>query len=489
MLSNNRPYTNILVSGATIIYTTLLALAMPSIAAANTATFGYKIQTPAIRRQEFGKPVIVENGLPYLIDVDKNGVEQKTLVTNPMLGSNGLMNVEDINSGNTATKPAQQAGNIQPRGSTATVQPNNNTSSGATQEGNAASNVIQLDTHKFLGPVHKPGAVMTQTKSNAQNAASSKITITYNQNEDIKRKNKAPKVEAHNTQEQATTTNAPPVMIMADTRHPSEQKNGVVNPEGNVINNILHKVQHIPQAIRDAYRKQLTNEENVQHEMGQSFAPVLPKNMLNKKQQLTLKHALPAAQFKEKLDWNFQLTPPNIGQKSYAPPNDHLIPVTFAPEIDIKTFYYTKHAENTHILRALLGQINDINMQDQNGNTLLIYAIAYSNHDALILLLHHGIDPEITNNSGFTPLHLASYLADEISAIALIQNGANVNIVDSKGNTPIMYAAATGNINIVKRLLDNSALLNVVNSNGLTVLDFADTAPNRVIREYISARY
>ena len=49
----------------------------------------------------------------------------------------------------------------------------------------------------------------------------------------------------------------------------------------------------------------------------------------------------------------------------------------------------------------------DLNQQDQDGNTALIYAVVNQKPDHVALLLDRGVDPNLANNGGGTPLAYA----------------------------------------------------------------------------------
>lgn len=61
-------------------------------------------------------------------------------------------------------------------------------------------------------------------------------------------------------------------------------------------------------------------------------------------------------------------------------------------------------------------------------------------------LINEGVNVNITNEYGRTPLHLAAFKGHESIAKILIQNGADINPKDHLGLTPIFMAAGTGNI-------------------------------------------
>ncbi|KAI8799507.1 ankyrin repeat-containing domain protein [Cladochytrium replicatum] len=74
-------------------------------------------------------------------------------------------------------------------------------------------------------------------------------------------------------------------------------------------------------------------------------------------------------------------------------------------------------------------------------SSIWLYAGPDYDLNALNELLSRGIDPNIQDPNGYTPLHAASSYA-QLDSIRLlvIQYGANVNIADQDGDTPLHFA-------------------------------------------------
>ncbi|XP_030016458.1 oxysterol-binding protein-related protein 1-like [Sphaeramia orbicularis] len=66
-------------------------------------------------------------------------------------------------------------------------------------------------------------------------------------------------------------------------------------------------------------------------------------------------------------------------------------------------------------------------------------------------------------NSGWTSLHLASYLGYRDVVEELLKAGADVNLQDNMGDTPLHKAACTGRKEIVLLLLRYDACVNIIN--------------------------
>lgn len=181
-----------------------------------------------------------------------------------------------------------------------------------------------------------------------------------------------------------------------------------------------------------------------------------------------------------------QITPPNISQKVYTGNNKHLTPVVFQSEYDSAAFKILIKNYHQDDFNAILQKISSVNVQDQNGNTLLHYAVATNNVNAMLSLLNYDINYDIKNDIGYTPLHYACYNGGVQIAFTLIKgSGTDVNESDNEGNTPIMLAALSGSYPIVRILAENGANLDTVNNKGLSIIDFAIYSKDRAVIEYL----
>lgn len=111
-----------------------------------------------------------------------------------------------------------------------------------------------------------------------------------------------------------------------------------------------------------------------------------------------------------------------------------------------------------------------------------LYAAAALNEvDRLRSLLAQGIDPNQTDESGFTPLHLACQEWSVEAVRELIAAGAAVNAATESGYTPLILASfrAHGRDEIIDMLCGAGADLHRADAHGHTPLDIA-----RLTRDY-----
>ncbi|MES2356354.1 MAG: ankyrin repeat domain-containing protein [Pseudomonadota bacterium] len=97
-------------------------------------------------------------------------------------------------------------------------------------------------------------------------------------------------------------------------------------------------------------------------------------------------------------------------------------------------------------------------------------AAEWGERETVVRLLREGLEPEIRDDKGWTPLMIASFQGHTEIVIVLIQHGAKVCSRDRDSCSPIHWAAAGGFEDIVKLLLNNGAWANPRNRFGVTPL-------------------
>ncbi len=89
-------------------------------------------------------------------------------------------------------------------------------------------------------------------------------------------------------------------------------------------------------------------------------------------------------------------------------------------------------------------------------------------------LLAKGIDPDMKDKNGVTPLMFAAQrIHSRDPAQLLITFNARMNAQDNKGNTPLHYCVAYNNATVMKILLDKGASLDVKNNKCMDPIEFA----------------
>jgi Ankyrin repeats (3 copies)/Ankyrin repeats (many copies) len=121
------------------------------------------------------------------------------------------------------------------------------------------------------------------------------------------------------------------------------------------------------------------------------------------------------------------------------------------------------HQGDFEMVRVLLDYGLNVNIRDNLGSTPLNFALEYrsKNIDPRVVrfLLDHGADPNILAQlqGGNTPLHRASRSGRIEIARLLVEHGANVEVQDDRGKTPLDVATKEQHDEIVKFLSEHRA--------------------------------
>ncbi len=98
-----------------------------------------------------------------------------------------------------------------------------------------------------------------------------------------------------------------------------------------------------------------------------------------------------------------------------------------------------------------------VNARDDDGNTVLIMAIARGDEDWTAFLINKGADPNVGGKGGDTPLIAASRIGFESAVEWLLSVGAKVDATNRSGETPLIIAVQQRQPGIVKLLLGAGA--------------------------------
>lgn len=112
------------------------------------------------------------------------------------------------------------------------------------------------------------------------------------------------------------------------------------------------------------------------------------------------------------------------------------------------------------------------------NNEYLFRSAGTKNHLGVLTMLKGGIDPNIKNEKGNTPLIISASLGDLPSVKTLLAYRADLNAANNDGNTPLIYAARYNHPKVIKELLRPQTMqppvdLNYQNKNGETALYWA----------------
>jgi len=138
---------------------------------------------------------------------------------------------------------------------------------------------------------------------------------------------------------------------------------------------------------------------------------------------------------------------------------------------DSVDFFRAVNVDNADAVSRMLAAGLDPNQLDPRGQPALILALqGESLKVAKVLWDAKGIDIDVRNRVGETPLMMAALKAEVDAASALVAHGAAVR---KDGWSPLHYAATGGSAAIVNMLLAKGAALEARSPNGTTPLMMA----------------
>ncbi len=135
------------------------------------------------------------------------------------------------------------------------------------------------------------------------------------------------------------------------------------------------------------------------------------------------------------------------------------------------------------VLLNLLNSGINPNIQNIEGKTPLMFAVLWHQPLCVNILLRHRANPNIQCKSGTTALIFASSSKTRIDAAKLLlQFGANPDIKDKSGETALMYASSTDNIDCVKLLLLYGASITLKDNHGDTAITLGKGHSKRLLK-------
>ncbi|XP_078280163.1 DNA-binding protein RFXANK isoform X2 [Rhinoraja longicauda] len=114
-----------------------------------------------------------------------------------------------------------------------------------------------------------------------------------------------------------------------------------------------------------------------------------------------------------------------------------------------------------------------LNVPDERGFTPLMWAAAFGEIAVVRFLLEMGADPRILAKERESTLSLASIQGYTDIILLLLEHGVDVNIYDWNGGTPLLYAVHGNHVRCVEALLARGADLTMEADSGYSPMDLA----------------
>lgn len=123
------------------------------------------------------------------------------------------------------------------------------------------------------------------------------------------------------------------------------------------------------------------------------------------------------------------------------------------------------------VVEQILKKEIEIDLRDKAGNSATMRAAdIHGSGEVLRLLLEQKANPDLQNENGETALTRACASVHRDKVQMLIAAGADPNLQDKDGNTALMIACKFGRKDVVKALLDAGAKVNIADNDGRTAI-------------------
>ena len=129
--------------------------------------------------------------------------------------------------------------------------------------------------------------------------------------------------------------------------------------------------------------------------------------------------------------------------------------------------------DNHEAVRVFLSSGVDLEVKDERGWTPLLIATANGKGNLAQLLINSGAHANARDINGFTPLHWAALQGMSNVVIALIAKKVDVDSQSKFKWTPLMQACTRGHLSVCSLLIAAGANLDLANSDGSTALQIA----------------
>lgn len=123
--------------------------------------------------------------------------------------------------------------------------------------------------------------------------------------------------------------------------------------------------------------------------------------------------------------------------------------------------------DNASLIKKMIPHVQNINEQDDTGNTPLIHAVRFEHSGVVKKLIVGGADLNIVNVKKNSALHYAASNGDKSLVKLLIRKGASLDLQNEKGQSPLHIAIIQGHPSIVDYLLKNGADYSLKTNKGL----------------------
>jgi tetratricopeptide (TPR) repeat protein len=147
-----------------------------------------------------------------------------------------------------------------------------------------------------------------------------------------------------------------------------------------------------------------------------------------------------------------------------------------------------QQGQTKEILDLLEHKSVEIDITDDDGETMLLIAFSEGHLELATLLMNHGADPMVVAHDGTTILHNAVMSGSPDSLQLASQFVTDLNVTDDDGDSPLILAVCAKEYECAKWLIASGCDLNHQSSHGWTALHHAcDIGSEKMIKILLDA--
>ncbi len=179
-----------------------------------------------------------------------------------------------------------------------------------------------------------------------------------------------------------------------------------------------------------------------------------------------------------------ELPPLPILNRSRSQDNYH-IPFVYTPKEYIDIMFSAVSLGSVSYFNEAFKYVLNPNITNDQGDTVLTYAIYLKKYAVMASALAKGADPNLPNQLGHLPVSIALELNDFVALEMLAKANADLNYRDLYGRTFLMHASRLGFLPAVDLLVKYNVDINEMDNDGFTALSIAYRYKKELVVQYL----
>ena len=159
------------------------------------------------------------------------------------------------------------------------------------------------------------------------------------------------------------------------------------------------------------------------------------------------------------------------------------------PQEDAELFHAVDTGQSVSQINLILDKGVDVNISNSEGDTPLHYACIKGHKEVAMALVDRGADVHARDVVQLTPLHFACINGNMELAMALVDRGADVHARDGAQRTSLHWACIEGHKEVAMALVDRGADVDAKDKRNETALEVAKETINKEDLRNAAAKY